>query len=552
MSAAHQRNRRLRSIGLAAGVAALALAGCGGGGGAGGQSNAATNGSPATSTTTAPANGDVAKITWGLPFGEPNTIDPIFGLDYSPSLVSSQLCDSLLRGGPDGSLKPGLASFRQPDDKTLVYTLRQGPKFWDGKPVTPADVVYSLKRAAAPDSYIVSFFANVKSIKATGPHQVTVALSKPDALLNKEMVSFAGAIVEKDFSEKAGKKLGSPSKGIMCSGPFKLASWKPGSSIELVRNDQYWDPAYRAHAKRLSFRFFDDSTALTQALLSGEIDGAYEVPSSAIPALRKAKSGRLLVGPSRQYVTLERRRTTGPIADDKLRQALYSTIDRPGIAKVVFEGAASAAYTLVTPSSWDPAAKAQYAAAYAPYVKAGQMDAAAGKKLVEQSGYKGEPVELAVLAGDATQNQLSQIIQQSAAAIGVTVKIRSLTSNQYSEALVDGKADAGDLIMTVSFNVVPDPLEQIGFYVLPSSPYNYTHYDDPKVTSGLAQAQSTLDPAARAKLLIDVQRRYESAYEFTSLVQKDEVSFLNNRLTGAPTSIDYLFGPSLAAVGAAR
>jgi peptide/nickel transport system substrate-binding protein len=557
MPSRHPHGRRTRlPAALITALAVVAFAGCGGGNDGSStsadKSPAATTENAALTTTAPEAKGDVDKITWALPNGEPSTIDPIYGLDYSPSLVSSQLCDSLLRIGPGGSINPGLATVSQPNDTTLVYKLRTDARFWDGKPVTTDDVVYSLKRAAAPASYMAFVFESVKSIKATGKNEVTVSLKQPDELLNKEMSAFGGAIVEQAFSEKAGKKLGSPSTGIMCSGPFKFVSWKPGTSIELARNDAYWDPAYEAHAKRLSFRFFDDSTALAQALESGEIDGAYEVPPSAMPALEKSSAGKLIVGPSRQYVSIENRSTTGPMANADLRDALFRMIDREGIAKVVYNGAAIPAYALVTPSSWDPEAKELWAEAYKPFEQAGKVDPAAAKQLVEKSGYKGEPVTLGVLAGDATQSQLGQILQQSAAAIGVKLQLKSLPSSAYGDALVNPKADAGDLITVVSFNVMPDPLEQIGFYVSKSSPYNYTGYSDPKVDQALEDAKATLDPAKRAEILIGAQKRYEAAHQFTSFVQKDEVSFLNKRLAGAPTSIEYLMTPSLAKVGAAE
>lgn len=504
------------------------------------------------SSTPGVAAGDVDKITWGLPFGEPRTVDPVYGLDYSPSLVTSQMCDTLLRTDADGALQPGLATWEQPDDLTLVYTLTDGATFWDGTPVTADDVVWSLQRAAAPESYLALMFENVASIEATGDNQVTVTLTKPDALLNKEMASFSGSVMEKTWSEAAGDQLGTPSKGVMCSGPFEFTSWTPGQSIVLTRNDAYWDPTYAAHAQTLEFRFFSDSTALSQALLSNEIDGAYEIPPSEIGALTKASNGKLFTGTSRQYITIERRRVDGPIASEELRRAIFGTIDREGIAEVVFSGAAQPAWTMVTPSSWDPEGTDVWAEAYKPFEEAGRMSVDDATALVAESGYTGTPLVLSVLSGDVTQNQLAQVIQESANEIGVTIEIKTLQPTVYSEALVDGRVDAGDLIITPSFNLTADPLEQIPYYVDPSSPYNYTGYEDPEVIALVAQARQTLDPTARAQLLVQAQEKYEAAYEFTSMVQKDEVLFLNNRLAGAPTTLDYLLEPSLALVGSAE
>ena len=77
------------------------------------------------------------------------TIDPIQAFDYPEDTVDTALCDSLLRQQPDGSIVSGLATATYPTPTKLVFDLRCGPTFWDGKPVTAADVVWSLQRAAS-------------------------------------------------------------------------------------------------------------------------------------------------------------------------------------------------------------------------------------------------------------------------------------------------------------------------------------------------------------------------------------------------------------------
>ena len=345
-------SRRLARGGIAVfAMACVALiAGCGGGDrGAAPTSSSTQNasGSEVALTSTLPAaKGDIDHFTWGLPYGEPPTVDPTLGADYSPSFVTANLCDNLVRQNPDFSLSPNLASWKQADPKTLVYTLRKGVHFWDGQEMTSDDVAYSLTRAMRPESYVGFLFGNVASIKPTGKYEVTVSFKQPDELFNKEMSTFSGAVLEKAFTEKAGKALGTPDGGIMCTGPFKLGSWKQGSSIELIRNDDYWNADGRAHAQKVTLRFLADSSALSQALSAGEIDGAYEVPAAVIPSLQKASTGKLYYGPSTQYVELSVARPDGPLANTDLRQAIMGVIDRPALAKVIYHGAASANYTL--------------------------------------------------------------------------------------------------------------------------------------------------------------------------------------------------------------
>ncbi|MBS1868596.1 MAG: ABC transporter substrate-binding protein [Actinobacteria bacterium] len=529
---------------------AVLCAGCGGAskGGASTQTGAGATVTPSLPAATK----DVDHITWALPYGEPPTIDPTLGSNYSPSLVTSNLCDSLVRENPDFSFSPNLARWSWPTPTTLVYTLRHGVRFWDGNEMTSDDVVYSLKRGMRPESYVAVYFDNVASIAATGRYEVTVRFKQPDELFNKEMSNTAGSVIEKAFAQRAGKRLGSARGGIMCSGPFKLTAWKAGDEIELTRNDRYWNPAYRAHARTVTLRFLADSSALAQALLAGEVDGAYEVPSAVAPRLSSASNGTLYYGRSTQFADVNVMRPDGPLADTNLRRALFGVIDRDGIAQAVYHGGATPNYTLVSTNTWDADAKSVFAAAYPPFVKANKLTASAAKALVDASPAKGKTLTLAVLDGDATQSQIAQLVQEEARSIGITVKIQALQATQYADATVDPRARQGiDLAVAVGWNNVADPLEPMQFYVRAGSPYNYTNYDNPSVNALLARARQTADPKARAKLLVQAQAIFEPAYIGATVVNKQEALFLNKRLTGATTSITYLFEPSLAKLGAA-
>ena len=90
-------------------------------------------------------------MTWAV-YRDVNSLDPIYAFDYPENTAISLMCESLLRQQPDGSLAPGLATMSTPSPTTLVFTLRPGATFWDGNPVTPADVVYSLDRKTNPSS----------------------------------------------------------------------------------------------------------------------------------------------------------------------------------------------------------------------------------------------------------------------------------------------------------------------------------------------------------------------------------------------------------------
>src|SRR6185437_15915910 len=152
------------------------------------------------------------------------------------------------------------------------------------------------QHAFSPNSATGALFSSVKSVVATGRYQVTLHFSKPDELVLKEMPSFASAVFEKDQAERAGTKFGSAQGGIMCSGPYELQKWTPGSSIVVTANPDYWDPARRPHIKTITFTFGTNSTTLAESLISGQADAAYEVPAETIPRLETSSTGHLLYG----------------------------------------------------------------------------------------------------------------------------------------------------------------------------------------------------------------------------------------------------------------
>ncbi|MFD4787033.1 ABC transporter substrate-binding protein [Streptomyces sp. NPDC058459] len=185
------------------------------------------------------AKGDVDKITWNLTGGEPETLDPADAATPQSGQVVRNLCDSLLTVDAKFNVKPNLASYDQRSPTKAVLTIRPGTRFWDGSGVTAEDVAFSLRRAANPSKIVSCLFASVGSVKATAADQVTVTFRQPDEMFRGALANMV--VVTKAFAGKAGTRLGTPSGGLMCSGPFRLDSWTSGDSITMSRKDAYWN-----------------------------------------------------------------------------------------------------------------------------------------------------------------------------------------------------------------------------------------------------------------------------------------------------------------------
>src|SRR5215469_7870985 len=208
--ASRMSRRAAMSVTAATITAVLALAACGRSASSSGNTGTVSP-TKGLVTTTPAGTTSVASVTWAV-YRPVNTLDPIYAFDYPENTAISLMCESLLRQAPDGSLTPGLASVATPSPTTMVFTLRPGVKFWDGAPVTAADVVYSLDRQMNPayGGFYGGAFSRVKSVAATGANQVTISLKQPDYWLEGELSSMPGIIIQRSYATAQGKRYGTP------------------------------------------------------------------------------------------------------------------------------------------------------------------------------------------------------------------------------------------------------------------------------------------------------------------------------------------------------
>lgn len=551
-----------RRVWLPAAVLAVALGGaaCSSGGtpaAGGGSSSAGGTTQPSSAglvATSPPAKGDLDTLTWDLPSGEPTTLDYVKAGDYSPDTVISNLCDSLLRLKPDFTYGPNLATSWHygAGHKSLTFSLRPDVKFWDGHPLTAQDVAYSMLRNTDPKNDPINggFYASVKSITASGPHTVVVKFKHPDELFLKEMATVAGDVSEQQYTRAKGSSYGTAQGGVMCSGPFKLTKWSPGQSITLTANPDYWNPAYKPHAKTVTIDFITDTAGLVQALKSGAVQGTFEAPIAELPALQADPNGTVYQGKSLAIYELG---VTTPSVDVNVRKALSMVIDRPALASAVYHNAASPNYALIPPSAWDPTALSTYQAAYGKLAKAITVDPAAAKKLLAGDPQASTPLTLGILAGDQTEINTATLIQQEAAAIGLKINIKQMQPLQFSNAFYVPSARKGlSLILAKGYLDVADPMDYLGLIVLPTSLFNWTHFSNDAVTKNVGEAQQTFDPAKRAELITSAQAQWESEHFIVPMLSLHEVVYMNKAITGAPVSFAYIYEPSLATVGSAE
>ncbi|MFB7447665.1 ABC transporter substrate-binding protein [Streptomyces sp. NPDC056194] len=500
------------------------------------------------SASTPPARGEIDSFTWAV-YAEPPTLDYTVAFDYPQNTILSNVCESLMRWTPGLTLQPGLAQkASNPDPNTWVYDLRAGVRFHDGRVMTADDVVYSLGRQRDPRNAAAwaQTFRNVVSIAKTGPLQVTVRLKKPDSQFPQYMATAAGVVASRAGVEAAGKDYGTAG-GLACTGPFKLGTWAKGQSIELERFDGYWGT--KARAKRAVFRFLTDPSARTNAMLSGEIDGGYLIPTESYDRLRNSGVGTLSFGEGLSTVNVDITNMHGPLGDLRVRRALSLALDRSGFVRAGLGGAGTVTSSLTTRAAWAGASEQTRKDALAGLPPAGQ-DIEKARALIEEAGATGKTLTVATSSIGQDVSLLATAIQAAGTQIGLRINLKTIAPNAFTALFTDPKAREGiDMFPLTYYQSVTDPLDLLANFKT-GAYLNFADFSDKGYDALVDQATGVYEPEQRMRLETEMQKRVAEQLPWIPVAEWPTAVFLNKRITGAPTTIAYMYYPWAADVGA--
>jgi peptide/nickel transport system substrate-binding protein len=220
----------------------------------------------------------------------------------------------------DGDVEPLLAESDTVSDDGLTYTftLRDGVTFHSGKELTSADVKASIEAVVAEDSQSArkSSFGAISSIETPDDATVVVTLAERSIsfVYNLSYVWIVNAdAVDSETTEDG-------------TGPYTLDEWKRGSSLSLTRFDGYWGDA--ASSDEVVFNYFTDATALSNALLTDQVDIVTSVQSpDALTQFADNADYVVSDGDSTTKEILVFNDRVAPFDNVDVRKALYSAID---------------------------------------------------------------------------------------------------------------------------------------------------------------------------------------------------------------------------------
>jgi len=193
-------------------------------------------------------------------------LDPRFPTDAYAAKVQGLIFNGLLKFDDNLMLVPDLAdSYQMLSDRRMRFKLKKGVVFHNGKALTSADVVYTLKTLMDPKtkSQLYSTFNRIAELEAPDDQTVEIELNEP-------FVPFLTALTVGIIPADSDKKGGLVSEYPIGTGPFAFVEMRKDQWIRLRANPQYFGGAPEIASLKIQ-TIRDDTTRVLQ-MLHGEVD----------------------------------------------------------------------------------------------------------------------------------------------------------------------------------------------------------------------------------------------------------------------------------------
>jgi peptide/nickel transport system substrate-binding protein len=426
-------------------------------------SSSASSPSPSAASTTAA----LKTLVVGAPQAPP-TLDPTSNAAQAiDEVVDYNVLQHLVQLAPNGTIVPVLATGYtvSADRKTYTFTIRQGVKFSNGDPLTPADVVYSINRVNAKGSkYPYATIFDVASAAVVGADQVAVTLTAPSWSFLFDLATYSNGVIldPATVSTLATDPIG--------TGPYTISGNVANYSTTLKVNPSYWGP--KPGVAGVEFRYYSDTNAEEAAFESGQIQ-VTGLPTPADLPTFTADPGKygVLSGLTNGKVQLTINNTEGPFRSVLVRQAVNYAIDKSTVNQIAAGGQGVLIGTDTVPS--DPY--------YLNLANLYPYDPAKAKQLLAQAGYPNGFSTTLTLPPYYYAGLAAPVIQSDLAAIGIKVTIKNVAFPLWLSQVFEG----GDFDLTIIDHAEARDVSNYG-----TTGYYWHYADTSKVAAQLAAANA--------------------------------------------------------------
>lgn len=419
------------------------------------------------------------EIVVGIAQDLEDSLDPHLSVSAGTREVMFNIYEGLVKPTPDGELIYAVAADCSVSEDGLTYTfpLREGVKFHNGQAVTAEDVVYSITRCAdtSEGAPLVPALSVIQSVTAPDEHTVVITIKEP----NLEFLSYLTvAIVPKDAEDLATQPVG--------TGPFKYVSRSPQENIVIEKNDDYWGTP--ASLNKVTYKIFEDATALMMAVKGGSVDLCAHLTSSQTAQLDD--SFEILEGTMNLVQAVYLNNKAEPFDDPAVRQAISYAIDRQAVMDFVADGHGTA-----LGSSMYPAFKKYFVPELTDHYA---YDPAKAKELLAQAGYpNGFDMTIMVASNNKPHVDTTEVVAEQLRAIGINVEVQQVEWQTWVDEAYKGRNFQATVVgLDAHTMTARDLLERF----TSEHPKNFINYNNPQYDALFQQAITARDEAEQTKI----------------------------------------------------
>ena len=355
---------------------------------------------------------------------------PMLDMQYSNQnlvrWVASHMNEQLYTFGEDFRPVPMLAEGHTISDDGRVYTiaLRQGVTFHNGQEMTSEDVLASLQRWFDLSTVASSIEYNVVSVTAPDRYTIEIELAEPMGFIIDALSTMrqGAAVYPKSVIDATAE--GDRITEYIGTGPYEFVEWREGSHILLRRYEDYairdepplgYGGGRTAYLDEIRFVFVADAAVRAVGLEAGDFHFADPLSPDDFPRLDRNPDIEHVQSP--WMMTLNINKAMGPTADVNVRRALLAAIDAEELLMGVHGD----------PAFWrlDPAIMWQESAWWTDVGadRYNQADPERARQLLDEAGYDGEPVRMAVSATQAVHYNASLILREQLRQAGFNIQV---------------------------------------------------------------------------------------------------------------------------------
>lgn len=503
-----------RSGVAAAAVSALVLAGC-----SGGPSESEEPGTEGASVV--------------IGYGDIDTLDPIQFKANTGYLVLGNIYGTLftqeyeeVNGYSTGidSYVPSLAESAEynEDGSLLTISLKPELTFADGSPLTAEDVEYTLERTLSDAGYTNVFAPYLKiaepesDISVVDETTIEIETTGISTVLEKFLSFQSFGIVSKTLAEENGTEDWATdyfSSNATESGPYQIQDWTEGTSITLVKNENYTAEDTSGAPETVTIQNMPSTDQSYLALQNGSIDLALGLPPNLVSQAADVEELSVYEADSSDIVYLGMNQTSDKLQDVKVRQAISHLIPYETLRAEVMDGYANSAYG---PAPYPMKSSLDTDGTRDAY----ETDPAAAQQLLTEAGATDLSLTLSILASDTTAVEAATFIQSALAEAGVSVEVDQMTDANYNTALGDGTTE---LFLGSWYSWGEDPIYQMNFLLKTDVYTNYARYSNTEFDGLLEEAMLVEDDETRNQLSQDAQQIAIDEAPWAFLYTRDQV-----------------------------